>query len=236
MATVLSAESMTFLYRLILAAFLGALIGLERDVHGRAAGLRTHLLVSMGAAVFVMLSELIASFGRTASGTGMAVSDPGRIAAQVVTGIGFLGAGTIIKEGLTIRGLTTAACLWVVAGIGMASGAGYYKIAIAATSVSLCCLIGLRYFERLYQKDAYRTLAIVTNRDVGLPHMTKTIKSKRMQVISFDLERDYVAGLTTIRLYLSLFHRGLTEEIPQQIIKSLEKTNIPLKSVTWNHR
>jgi putative Mg2+ transporter-C (MgtC) family protein len=92
MAITLPWESMTFLYRLVLAAFLGVLIALERDVHGRAAGLRTYLLVSMGAAVFVMLSELIASSGPTASGTGMALPDPGRIAARVVTGIGFLGA------------------------------------------------------------------------------------------------------------------------------------------------
>jgi hypothetical protein len=69
---------------------------------------------------------------------------------------------------------------------------------------------------------------------VEVSNIIKNIKSKKMQVISFDLERDYVSGLTTIRLYLSLFHRGLTEEIPQQIIKSLEKTNIPLKSVKWD--
>lgn len=111
MFTELQEESMTFIVRLIVAALLGALIGLERDYHGRSAGLRTNLLVSLGAAVFMILSGLVASFGRTDPGSGIGIPDPGRIAAQVVTGIGFLGAGAILKEGVTIRGLTTAACL-----------------------------------------------------------------------------------------------------------------------------
>ena len=93
--------------RMLLASLLGGLIGLERDLHGRAAGLRTHLLVSLGAAVFTILSELVS---RNSAGTGI-MTDPGRIAAQIVTGIGFLGAGVIIKEGVNVRGLTTAACL-----------------------------------------------------------------------------------------------------------------------------
>ena len=230
----LQEESMTLLFRLILAAFLGGLIGFERDIHGRAAGLRTNLLVSLGAAVFMILSGLTASFGQTGSRMGIGMPDPGRIAAQVVTGIGFLGAGTIIKEGLTIRGLTTAACLWVVAGIGMASGAGYYRMAIAATLIALCCLVGLQYFERLYQKDSYRLLTIVSDNNIDASKITETIQNKKLKIIFIDFERDYLSGVTTIRLSLRLFHRGLTDKFAHGIIKSLEQANIPLRQVKWD--
>lgn len=230
----LPGDSMIFVVRLIVAALLGALIGFERDMHGRAAGLRTCLLVSMGAAVFMMLSEFVASLGQTGSGSRAWMSDPGRIAAQVVTGIGFLGAGTIIKEGLTIRGLTTAACLWVVAGVGMASGAGWYTIAIAATLIALCSLVGLQYFERLYQKDSYRTLTIATSNDADPTRIIDTVKSKKLKIVSFDIDRDYVTKTTTIRLSIRLFYRGITDKFSHEIIKSPERADIPLKSIRWD--
>src|SRR5919108_2868292 len=99
--------------RLLLASLLGGLIGLEREVHGRPAGFRTHLLVSLGACLFVATSlEFYRLYGNF-SGIGPVGVDPGRVAAQVVVGIGFIGAGAIIREGSSIRGLTTAACLWI---------------------------------------------------------------------------------------------------------------------------
>lgn len=230
----LPGDSMIFIVRLIVAALLGALIGFERDIHGRAAGLRTCLLVSMGAAVFMMLSEFVASSGQTGPGSRASMSDPGRIAAQVVTGIGFLGAGTVIKEGLTIRGLTTAASLWVVAGVGMASGAGWYTIAVAATLIALCSLVGLQYFERLYQKDSYRTLTIAASNDADLTRIIDTIKDKKLKIVLFDIDRDYVTKTTTIRLSIRLFYRGITDKFSHEIIKSLERANIPLKSIRWD--
>ena len=230
----LSGEYMEFFLRLLAAAFLGALIGFERDIHGRAAGLRTHLLVSMGAAAFVILSGLIASVGQSAQRVGAAIPDPGRIAAQVVTGIGFLGAGAIIKEGLTIRGLTTAACLWVVAGIGMASGAGYYRIAVTTTIIAVVSLVGLKYLERYYQKDSYRTLTVVTNNDVDVSRIIDLVKSRELRVIFFDFERDYVAGATTVELSLRLFHKGITDRLFHGVIRSLEQANIPLRSIRWD--
>jgi putative Mg2+ transporter-C (MgtC) family protein len=230
----LSGESMTFMVRILVAALLGALIGFEREIHGRAAGLRTHLLVSMGAAVFMIMSELITFFGRGYSGTGMSSPDPGRIAAQVVTGIGFLGAGTIIKEGVTVRGLTTAACLWVVAGIGMATGAGYYQIAFVATLISLCSLAGLKYLERIYQKDSYRVLTIATTNLVEVSKVTDAIQDKRLKIIAFDLERDYVTGTTTIKLSVRLFYRGITDRFATRVMESLEQANIPLRSIRWD--
>ena len=125
--------------RLLVAAVLGALIGFEREYHAHPAGMRTHLLVSVGSATFTVLS--IEAFKAPGS-------DPGRIAAQIVTGIGFLGAGAILKEGRTVKGLTTAASLWAVAGIGMAAGAAAWGVALAATVISVVSLWPLHEIER----------------------------------------------------------------------------------------
>ncbi|MFL5941603.1 MAG: MgtC/SapB family protein, partial [Gaiellaceae bacterium] len=127
------------LLRLALAATLGGLIGVERELREREAGLRTHLLVALGSALFT----IVGAYGFHSfleSGQAVVRADPTRIAAQIVTGIGFLGAGAIIRQGLSIRGLTTAATLWVVAAIGLASGAGYYSAAVITTGVALVAL------------------------------------------------------------------------------------------------
>ncbi len=131
------------LLRVGLAAVLGGAIGFERELREREAGLRTHLLVSVGAALFTMVSAYAWADWRFSTEEGL-VFDPTRIAAQVVTGIGFLGAGAIIRQGLSIRGLTTAATLWVVAAIGMSTGAGYYAAAVITTVLVLLSLWPLR--------------------------------------------------------------------------------------------
>jgi putative Mg2+ transporter-C (MgtC) family protein len=131
------------LLRLVVAAGLGAAVGVEREVREREAGIRTHLLVSLGSALFTIVSAY--GFHEfLSSGATVVRADPTRIAAQIVTGIGFLGAGAIIREGVSVRGLTTAASLWVVAAVGMAAGAGYYWPAVAATVLTLFALWPLR--------------------------------------------------------------------------------------------
>jgi putative Mg2+ transporter-C (MgtC) family protein len=130
--------------RLVVAAGLGAAVGIERELREREAGIRTHLLVSLGSCLFT----IVGAYGFEDFGTKV---DPTRIAAQIVTGIGFLGAGTIIREGISVRGLTTAGSLWIVAAIGMASGAGYYWPAVAGTALTVLALWPLRAL-------AYRTL------------------------------------------------------------------------------
>ncbi len=133
--------------RLLLAAILGALIGLEREVHEHPAGMRTHLLVSLGSAGFTALS--IYAFPSPGA-------DPARVAAQIVTGIGFLGAGAILKQGVTIHGLTTAASLWVAAAVGMAAGAGAWVTALTITVIAIVSLWPLRRIEERFVRKGRR--------------------------------------------------------------------------------
>ncbi len=132
------------LLRLGVGAALGAAVGVEREIRDREAGIRTHLLVALGAALFT----IVGAYGFHDFGSRV---DPTRIAAQIVTGIGFLGAGAILREGLSVRGLTTAGSLWVVAAIGMAAGAGYYWPAVVGTGLTIFALWPLRVI-------AYQTL------------------------------------------------------------------------------
>lgn len=131
------------LLRLLLAAGLGGAVGLERELRDHEAGFRTHLIVSLGACVFTLVSAYAWTDWTFSTASGV-VFDPTRIAAQIVTGIGFLGAGAIIVRGISVRGLTTAATLWVVAAIGMAAGTGYYPVAVGAAVLVLVSLGPLR--------------------------------------------------------------------------------------------
>src|SRR6266550_6842665 len=136
-------SSWEILLRVALAAALGGVLGLERELREREAGLRTHLLVSVGSALFTLVS----AYGFHAflsSGQNVIRADPTRIAAQIVTGIGFLGAGAIIRQGFSVRGLTNAATLGVVGAVGLAAGAGYYSGAVITTAVVLIALWPLR--------------------------------------------------------------------------------------------
>jgi len=136
-------SSLDVAFRLLLAAVLGGAVGFEREVREREAGLRTHVLVSVGSALFFVVSAYAWTDWSFSQREGL-VFDPTRIAAQIVSGIGFLGAGAIIRQGLSVRGVTTAATLWLVAGIGMASGAGYWEAAVIATVGAIVTLWPLR--------------------------------------------------------------------------------------------
>lgn len=144
--------------RLILSAVIGGMIGVEREVNNRPAGLRTHILVSVGSALIMLVS--IDGFNN--------VGDPARLASQVVTGVGFLGAGTIIKTGNNIKGLTTAASLWVCSGIGLAIGNGYYLGGITTAGIVLLTLISLTKFERKIIKKNSETLEVTGKNRPGL--------------------------------------------------------------------
>jgi len=232
----ITSEFFDFVIRIMAAAFMGGLIGLERDIHGRAAGLRTHLLVSVGSCLFMIISWVIASRGVSPWLSGSENFDPGRIAAQVVTGIGFLGAGTIIKEGFTIRGLTTAACLWVAAGIGLASGAGLYGLAMVVTAVSMITLLFVEYLEKGMKKDSYRFLTVVLDEKSNVSELINYIQEREIDILYFDYCRQYDKKSITVKLSVRLSHKGMTDKLAHGIIADLEKTNLNLISVDWQHR
>jgi len=150
------------LLRLALAAAFGGLVGLEREIRDREAGFRTHMLVSLGSALFTIASAY-GFHDFIVSGGNLVRIDPTRIAAQIVTGIGFLGAGAIIRQGVSVRGLTAAATLWVVAAIGLTTGAGYYSAAAITTGLVLLSLWPLRILaHRLisrFRPDSNRLMA-----------------------------------------------------------------------------
>ena len=160
--------------RLLIAGLLGGLIGFEREFRAKEAGLRTHFLVALGSALFMLISQY-ACTGRF---------DAARVAAQVVSGIGFIGAGVIIFQKNAVRGVTTAAGLWVAAAIGLACGAGMYIVAVAATLLAIICLETMHIISRKYgEKSIEVTLSPVTSEQLVV--IMETIKKNGMDIHSF---------------------------------------------------
>ena len=188
--------------RLALAAVLGATIGFERELREREAGLRTHLLVCLGSALFTIISAYGFHEFLT-SGDAVVRADPTRIAAQIVTGIGFLGAGAIIRQGISVRGLTTAATLWVAAAIGMAAGAGYYPGAVIGTVLTLIALGPLRLaaypvFERLRPEE--RSVVIHLRHDARAGQLLDALDDKHARVEHFQIEDEHDRRVVTLTL------------------------------------
>lgn len=171
-------------FRLVLASLFGAAVGVEREIHGHPAGMRTHLLVSLGSALFTVLS--IHGFP---PGQNVAV-DPTRISAQIVTGIGFLGAGAILKEGLSIRGLTTAASLWATAAIGLAAGAGQFVLATVGVAIVVFSLWPLnRVAERLHGRGGQRTRLHMAFERLGLlAQVSHELTERRLEITGIQTE------------------------------------------------
>jgi len=161
-------ESIIIISRLLIAAVAGGIIGLERSYHGRPAGLRTHTLVCVSSSLLMLLTVFQWSLLSKVPIDTIRV-DPTRMAQGIMTGIGFLGAGVIMKEHLTIRGLTTAASVWITAAIGIIIGMGFYVAAGAGTLITLLVLSSLGWVERKLKSRRYATLMVRYKRSVGLP-------------------------------------------------------------------
>ncbi len=189
--------------RLVMAAVLGSLIGLERERLNWTAGLRTHMLVCVGAALFMLVSAY-GFFDILESDTPNVELDVSRVAAQVVSGIGFLGAGTIIFRNKIVRGLTTAASLWTVAAVGLAVGGGLYLAAISATALILLILAGLRPLERYFFRHRRPRQLLLTTQMGGLSlssiEQVLTAAQLTIQQISVERDAEKSAEEWTIRL------------------------------------
>ncbi|ADI01776.1 MAG TPA: methyltransferase [Syntrophothermus lipocalidus] len=186
--------------KLALACFLGGVIGLERESLNRPAGLRTYTLVCMGSALAMIVSlDMYYQYAHTVN------ADPGRIAAQVVSGIGFLGAGTIMREGANIRGLTTAAGLWVVACIGLAVGAGMYLPAVITTGLILFVLVYFVKFEEKYtgMREYKGFLVVVDDKPGQVGRIGSVLGDMNVLIKNIQLERVEEEGLE-VELLLQL--------------------------------
>jgi putative Mg2+ transporter-C (MgtC) family protein len=192
------------LLRVVVAAALGGAVGLERELRDREAGFRTHMLVSVGSALFTIVSAY-AFRDFLVEGGAVVRADPTRIAAQIVTGIGFLGAGAIIRQGLSVRGLTTAATLWVVAAIGMAVGAGYYTGAIITTFVVLLSLWPLRILAHgMTSRFRSRTDRLLAQLPAGASPGALVAEIERLGGTLENVEISYEADRRTVLMDVTL--------------------------------
>ena len=213
---------LTMILKLLLAGVLGGLIGFEREAHGRPAGLRTHILVSLGSALFTIVS--LSYSGER--------SDPSRIASQIVTGIGFLGAGTIIRQGSIVRGLTTAASLWTTAAIGMAVGTGGGNLTYLAIVASLIVFVTLSVLNRIehvmISKRETRDLVVtLMNGRAGIAAVLEVFTSQNITVQGVSSEEEE-PGVIKAQLQVKL---SATENLSAL---NAELTNLPMvRSFEW---
>ncbi len=191
-------------FRIALSFLLGGLIGLEREWHRQSAGLRTHIVIALGATILTLLSIYIPQTFTHFQG-----GDPSRIAAQVVSGIGFLGGGAIFRYGTNVRGLTTAASIWVVAGIGMVVGAGMYIAALVGTAFVLFALFVMVPFEkRMFPTFARRTLEVVMHGEkVNTERIFPLLEEHGIEVKAMEVSQSFQEK--TIRF-------ALTVEVPEE--------------------
>jgi putative Mg2+ transporter-C (MgtC) family protein len=220
------------LARILLAAALGGTIGWERERHGRAAGLRTHLLLCVGCALIMLVSlRLPDLFTSHYTGNRVLRADPGRIAAQVITGVGFLGAGAIIVLGQKIRGLTTAACIWVTAAIGLAVGSGYILVAVFTTAVALFAVHVLgRWERRMAAKDQHVRLALSFLRPgMRLDEIRTLLKPHAFDLLDYtvDWDKEGVTYNAQLRYRNAVDFEAATADL----VKNLEPQG--LSKVQW---
>lgn len=213
--------------RLILAAILGAVIGIEREIKNRAAGFRTHIIVSVGACLIMLIG--IDGIGKFSSDT---ARDTARIAGQVISGIGFLGAGTILQKKNAVTGLTTAATLWLSAAIGLAVGIGYYEGAIIATVICLVTLISLNKISDLINKKTIKSYSMIFdtynfNQDSFYEFTSKEgVEIRKLDIIDEEMDDKSMIEVTfsfNKNYDIDGFFKKLKSEYNLQSVKSVDE-------------
>jgi putative Mg2+ transporter-C (MgtC) family protein len=206
----------TLFARIALGAALGGVIGYERDLHGRPAGLRTHMLVALAASTFMVISTRFVYFQHYAR-EDLVAADPSRIAASIVTGIGFLAGGAILRTGISVQGLTTAAGLWLVAAIGMAAGGGMYSISIFVTVVGVLALTILRRFE---DKDILRrTVSLTLSEDASVIELTRKLNELGTTVHAVQYDRNMESKTLSVTLDIR-FSQSVGVERVLQVVEA----------------
>ncbi|HDR4910520.1 TPA: MgtC/SapB family protein [Bacillus cereus] len=219
-----------FIIRIGVAGLLGAMIGIEREIRSKEAGLKTHFLVAVGSALIMVVSKY--AFSDIVFEEHMSL-DPSRIAAQVVSGVGFLGAGTIIIQKQAVKGLTTAAGLWATAGIGLAIGAGMYVVGIGAT---ILVLIGLEIVSRIFKVQFLfpQNIAVqmFVNKHEAVQQILETLQVKGIPILSYEVEASQQGTETVYKVGMQL--KNISSEEKNEFIQHIqtlpEVTFIKLKS------
>ena len=205
-------------FRLTLSCILGGVIGYERQSRRKSAGLRTNVLVCLGSCLIMVLSEALYF-----NVEGRTNADPARLAAQVVSGIGFLGAGAIMKEGLTVTGLTTAACIWAVSGVGLAVGAGYYSGALFTTALIFSTLGTLSRIDEwvMHEKNLYLTVK-TQDKPGQLMHISSCIDDLQLKVRGVKVKADEDHSDILIIEFEVYNHRNLKSIVVVDAIKRVD--------------
>ena len=215
-------SDLELLGRLLLAAVLGGAIGAERELNDQAAGLRTHMLLTIGACLFTLISAY--GFG---GGIG---TDPSRLAAQIVTGIGFLGGGAIVRHGLTVKGLTTAASIWATASVGVAVGAGSYVLGIGGAVLVVGTLFGLRRVSNVLQRwgVSREEFALVTVPGFDVRRIVELVEGERVDLRGLEHHEDEDGDRVVLLVKLRPRYR------PEQLLGALRRLEGVLQ-VEWEH-
>lgn len=211
----------SYFLRLILACVLGGMVGLERDLHGRNAGIRTNMLVCVGSALFTIVSISVQG------------ADPSRIAAQIVCGIGFLGAGAILKDGFNIRGLTTAAYMWFIAAVGISCGLGQWVL----SSVGAIGVLGLTISVKCMERMLPRRLSMHIKMECASEEVFHTVQQylkdfiKSPKFYSLDVKYNVATGNYTLAFWLDMDYKSSQVELCNQILSQMKGISPDLKNI-----
>jgi len=214
------------LLSLVMATFLAGLIGYEREYHGHSAGLRTHILVALGSSLIMLLS--IYGFGDFNLDR-----DPARLAAQVITGVGFIGAGTIIQNGFDIKGLTTATTLWLAMAIGLAAGAGQFLLATTGSLVGLFTLTMLRKFETFINRKAPKIFLLVKDNQPVLRNIHESAREVKAAIRNIDSQITSFQGNKVLRITVTYGQINHATEL--MLVEDLKIRISPLEITTSFH-
>ncbi len=201
--------------RLLLGAAIGGIIGYERQVHGRPAGFRTHILVCVACVLLMNASGYYHSLG--VSEPAYLRADPGRIAAGAITGVGFIGAGVVLRAGFSVQGLTTAATIWMVSAIGLAIGEGLYLASIVTAGITLFSLVFLRKLEKKMPKLYSGMLTIVTGDTVTEDEIIAVLTKYNVHISNVDYEQCSAGKTTTYNYAVSFYNKKLLKTIIDEL-------------------
>lgn len=214
--------------RILLGALIGGIIGFERQIHGRPAGFRTHILVCTASVLLMLVSEYYHYLGSL--DPSYIRIDPGRIAAGAITGVGFIGAGVVLKTGFTIQGLTTAACIWVVSAIGLSIGSGLYLAGMTTFVVTVITLTLLRTVERKMPKLSSSFLTVVADENTDEEKLVSLITKEGLTITNIDYESSSESRTAEFHFTVTLYDKRAIKSLFDKLSSLSFVKRVSLKS------